>query len=151
MANSFVRTIYHITFWKKVNAPLIETNLINDVIEYFGGIINQIGGNPIEINTIGDHVHILTSIPKVLSVSQFVEKIKSSSSRWIKTKDAKYKSFYWQTGYGGFSVHAWEYESVRKYIQDQEFHHQNMGYREEFIKLLKKHDIDFDERYLCDE
>ena len=79
-----------------------------------------------------------------------VEEVKKSSSKWIKTKDVRYANFYWQAGYGAFSVSQSNAETVRRYIAGQEQHHRKMTFQDEFRALLWRHGIDFDERFVWD-
>lgn len=79
-----------------------------------------------------------------------LEKVKSNSSKWIKTKGKSYKDFYWQSGYGAFSVNPAEVDVVIRYIENQEEHHRKKTFQEEYISFLKKYDIEYDERYIWD-
>ena len=79
-----------------------------------------------------------------------IEKIKTSSSKWIKTKGARFSEFYWQHGYGGFSVNPQQVEVVRKYIRNQENHHKKITFQDEYRAFLKKYDVEYDERYVWD-
>ncbi len=83
-------------------------------------------------------------------MAQLFEAVKGDSSKWIKTQGEAYRDFYWQGGYGVFSVSESSRDEVIKYIADQERHHQKMSYQEEFRKLCKRHGIEIDERYVWD-
>ena len=102
------------------------------------------------INSVEDHVHILFSISKNIGISQIVKEVKTGSSKWIKTKGEAFRQFHWQSGYGAFSVTESHIDAVKKYIANQEEHHRKMTFQEEFVQLLKKHHIEYDERYLWD-
>jgi REP element-mobilizing transposase RayT len=97
-----------------------------------------------------NHIHILFEIAKILSIGKIVEEVKTSSSRWIKTKDPKYKEFYWQHGYGAFSVSSSNKEIVCNYIANQKQHHKTWSFDNELRSLLQKHDIKVDEKYSLD-
>ena len=81
---------------------------------------------------------------------KLIEELKSHSSKWIKTKDENYKKFYWQNGYGGFSVNPKQLEVIKNYISNQELHHKNKSFKEEYLELLKENEIEYDERYVWD-
>jgi putative transposase len=97
-----------------------------------------------------DHIHILCSISKNLAPSKIIEEVKTSSSKWMKTQGRQFADFYWQRGYGIFSVSVSNIEEVKKYILKQQEHHRKMSFQEEFRKFLEKHGVDYDERYLWD-
>jgi len=81
---------------------------------------------------------------------KLIEELKSHSSRWVKSKSERYRKFYWQNGYGGFSVAPSRVDEVKTYILNQEEHHKEKSFQEEYLKLLKSYDIEFDERYVWD-
>jgi REP element-mobilizing transposase RayT len=95
-----------------------------------------------------DHVHILCRLARTVSVSKAVEKIKTGSSKWIKTKHNRYQSFGWQNGYGAFSIGASQIDVLRKYISNQREHHRKRTFQEEFRELCEKYNIEYDERYV---
>ena len=105
------------------------------------GILIEIGGMP-------DHVHVLTSLPKTMALSDFVRTIKAESSRWIKGLNPYYSRFSWQDGYGAFSVSASLIPKVVEYIRNQESHHKVKTFMEEYKAFLQAYGIDYDERYL---
>ena len=102
------------------------------------------------INGMADHVHIFSSLPRTLSLSKYIEEIKRNSSRWLKTNGRRYHDFSWQKGYGVFSVSSSQKEVVMRYIAEQEEHHRNISFKEEFVAFLKKHQIQYDNKYLWD-
>jgi REP element-mobilizing transposase RayT len=97
-----------------------------------------------------DHIHLLASISKELPIADAMRVVKTNSSKWMHETFPEYCSFAWQAGYGAFSVSYSNLDSVKKYIANQEEHHRKVGFKEEFIALLKRHDLEFDERYLWD-
>ncbi len=103
-----------------------------------------------KINAVPDHIHILSTLPKNISQSKFLEEIKRNSSRWIKTKGENYTKLTWQRGYGIFSASSSGLNSISNYIQNQKKHHQKISFKEELICLLKEFGIDYDEKYLWD-
>ncbi len=115
---------------------------------YLGGILKELKSPAIEINCVADHVHVLFCLSRNHSLAKVVEEVKKGSSKWIKTRSPALSEFYWQAGYGSFSVSQSNVAAVRKYIVHQEEHHQKMTFQQEFVALLKKHHIPFDERYI---
>ena len=97
-----------------------------------------------------DHVHILCRFGRSLSIADLIKELKRESSQWLKTKASDLAGFYWQKGYGVFSVSASNVDEVRTYIADQERHHRQMSFQDEFRLLLKKHGLEWDERYVWD-
>jgi len=115
---------------------------------YLGGIIRQQHGTALIINGPTDHVHILASLAAKHSLSDLMRELKTNSSGWVHENFPDKKLFAWQTGYGAFSVSHSNLGEVRKYIANQEEHHRHVSFKEEFVALLKRHEIEFDERFL---
>lgn len=150
MANTFTSVNLHIIFHVKSTGINIRNKDLERTFSYIGGIINGIGGVPIEIGGIDNHIHILTSLPKNKSLSDFVRIIKSDSSRWIKTIDKYYDKFSWQEGYGAFSVSKSALLNTINYIRNQQEHHKTLTFHNEYITFLKLHGIQYDDKYVFD-
>jgi len=148
MGQSLTQNYLHVVFQTKNTAPLISPEIENSVFEYLGGICNKLNSPSITIGGHLDHVHILCRLSKNISLSEFIQKVKSNSSKLIKTKSPSSKNFYWQDGYGAFSVSQSQVESLTKYIKNQHIHHQKISFKEEYIDLLKKYKLDYNESYL---
>ena len=148
MANTYTKLNIHIVFHVKSTGVCIKYEDLPKVFAYIGGIIRNVGGYPVTIGGIENHIHILATMPKTMSVSEFVQKIKANSSRWIKTLDNYYESFAWQEGFGAFCVSPSLLKKTIRYIETQEKHHHEESVRDEFIRFLKENGIEFDERYL---
>ena len=116
--------------------------------QYVGGVIKTNGGIPMQIGGMLDHIHILSTLPKDTTIPDFVRKVKSESSRWIKNLDPYYHTFCWQEGYGAFSVSASVVPNLVKYIAGQAQHHRTKSFRDEYIEFLNAYEIEFDEKYL---
>ncbi|MBQ8760403.1 MAG: transposase [Bacteroidales bacterium] len=151
MANTLVKINVHIIFHVKNYGVKMRNEDLGRIFSYIGGIINGSGGMPIEIGGIESHVHILTTLPKNTSLSDFVRIIKSDSSRWIKTINKHYNKFSWQEGYGAFSVSPALIDKTGRYIQNQSEHHKTMTFRDEYKSFLKAYGIECDERYIFDD
>ncbi len=117
------------------------------IFRYIGGIINGLGGIPIEIGGTTNHVHILTSLPKSMPLIDFVREIKAFSSKWLMQLDDHYMPFAWQDGYGAFSVSPSLLDKTVQYIRKQEEHHKTRSFNEEYRLFLEAYGIDYDERY----
>jgi len=119
--------------------------------EYMGGIIRAQKGHLIEIGGIEDHVHILASLAPTKAVADSIRDLKANSSRWCNELLKQKNGFLWQKGYGAFTVSYSQIVQVRRYIQNQRQHHQGKTFEEEYISLLKVHDIDFTPKYLFED
>ena len=150
MAQSLAKIFVHLVFSTKYRSPLIKPDIDNELYSYIGGIITGLGGIPIIINGVEDHIHILTTLPKTITLSKYLEEIKCSSSKWIKTKGINYKDFSWQRGYGAFSVSSYKVDVVKNYIARQKEHHKSQNFKIELIKFLEEYKVEYDERYLWD-
>ena len=148
MSQSFVQFYTHIVFHTKNNKKLIKPEIEDELYSYLGGILKNCKSNPIQIGGTWDHVHILCTLPKTMALADLVEEIKKSSSKWIKSKGTLYKDFYWQDGYGGFSVGCSGVDEVKKYILDQKRHHFKVSTLDEYKCLLDAYEIPYDEKYL---
>lgn len=112
-----------------------------EIFRYIGGTIRSMSGYAFMVGGRPDHIHVLSSLPITMSLSDFVGKIKSNTSRWIKGLDCRYKDFAWQEGYGAFSVSESNKDDVIKYINSQKEHHVRYSAQDEFAAFLKKHQI----------
>ena len=115
---------------------------------YMGGIIRQLGGVALLINGVTDHVHMLASLPATAAPSEFVGKLKANSSKWVHVNFPDLRVFGWQLGYSVFSVSVSQKQGVLDYIAGQEEHHRKVSFQEELISFLKKHEVEYDERYV---
>ncbi|MFO8000074.1 MAG: IS200/IS605 family transposase [Marinilabilia sp.] len=150
MPQSLVKNYIHITFSTKERHPFIDKSIDDELFAYLAGICKRQESFPVEIGGTKDHVHILCLLSRKIALMKLIEELKSHSSNWMKTKGTKFQNFYWQNGYGGFSVNPSEIEVVRKYILNQEEHHKKMTFQDEFRAFLKKYDVEYDERYVWD-
>lgn len=150
MPQSLAQIYIHIIFSTKDRYPFIDTNIKPELFAYMGDTINRCEGVPFLINGTTDRVHLLSSLPRTMSLSKYIEEIKRNSSRWIKTKNSQYEKFAWQNGYGAFSVSSSQKNSVIRYIAGQKEHHRKTTFKEEFLAFLKKYNIEYNERYLWD-
>jgi putative transposase len=129
---------------------LITPTLKQRLWPFLGGIARQNSMKAIEIGGVEDHVHILLSIPSTVSIAKAMQLIKGGSSKWVHEAFPEHRLFRWQEKYGAFSVSASQLDKILKYIKNQQEHHRKMTLQEEFLALLKKHRIEYDEAYLWD-
>jgi len=142
---SYTNLLYHIVYATKERTPLITNTLRPRLHEYLGGTVRGLGGVALEINGTNDHVHVLAKLLPTISVSEFLSKLKSGSSGWAKRQTNG--RFGWQARFGAFTVSESQVNRVRKYIRNQEAHHQKQSFEEELKALLRAHKIEFDETY----
>jgi REP element-mobilizing transposase RayT len=148
MAHTHTNLLFHIVFSTKERLPMLDTDLKPRLLAFIGGIVRELGGTPLLINGPRDHVHILALLPAKLGVSEVVGKVKANSSGWVHREFPDKWSFAWQTGFAAFTVSHSHKRTVLDYIADQEAHHRQVSFKEEFLAFLKKHEIDHDEKYL---
>jgi REP element-mobilizing transposase RayT len=150
MGQSLVKNYIHIVFSTKHREPLIKFPIEKELHSYLGGICNNLGCHVLIIGGYKDHVHILCMFSRKITLMELLKQIKQKSSKWIKTKGKDYENFYWQDGYGAFSVNPAEVNVVVNYIKNQHEHHGQKSFKDEYRGFLTKYDIVFDERYVWD-
>jgi REP element-mobilizing transposase RayT len=148
MPQSLSKIYVHIIFHIKTSSPKIRAEDSDELYAYIGAILNDNNSIPILINGVGDHIHILCIMSKNITLAKLVEEIKRHSSRWIKTKRGSYLHFAWQGGYGGFSVSPSLHDKTKMYIKNQEEHHKELSFKEEYLLFLNEYGIEYDERFL---
>jgi REP element-mobilizing transposase RayT len=149
MAHTFTSIHLHLIFSTKNRRPLLTPHIKPRLFDYMGGIIRNKDGASLLINGPDDHVHILARIPTTISISDFLRDLKGDSSLWVHDELAQ-RDFAWQTGYAAFSVSKSSLEDVRTYIANQEEHHRHVSFQDEYLAFLKRHEIDYDPRFVFD-
>ena len=150
MGQSLVKNYIHLIFSTKHRQPFIKTPVEEELHSYLGGTCKKLECQPIKVGGYTDHIHILCMLSKKIALMKLMEELKSSSSKWIKTKADEYANFYWQDGYGAFSVNPTNVDALITYIENQHAHHQKKTYQHEYRGILKKHKIEYYERYVWD-
>ncbi|MFD2037120.1 IS200/IS605 family transposase [Belliella marina] len=150
MGQSLVKNYIHIIFSTKHRKPMIKSEFESRIHSYLGGICNQYESNPIIVGGYFDHVHILCLLSKKISIMDLVKEIKSKSSKWVKTLSPELASFYWQDGYGAFSVNPGQVGLVVQYIKNQHQHHLKKTFQDEHRSFLEKYKVEYDEKYVWD-
>jgi len=148
MAHSYVNNLLHYVFSTKDRRKIITPDLQERLWPYLGGIARENGMKALAIGGVEDHVHLLLSLPATLSVAKAIQLIKGGSSKWIHETFPTKRSFAWQEGYGAFSVSISHVKDTIAYIQKQAEHYRKQTFQEEFLLFLKKHGIEYDERYV---
>ena len=137
-------------FSTKDRREMIEPEWEARLHKFMGGIIKDMKGQPICINGMPDHVHILCYLHQSIAVSEVIKNLKSRSSLWLNEEHISKRHFNWQTKYGAFSVSKSQMEDTARYVRNQKEHHKTMTFREEYLKLLEKHGLPYDERYVLE-
>lgn len=150
MPQSLSKVYVHITFSTKGRINLIDENIQERLFDYLGGICRGLDCNPVKIGGYQNHVHLLCTLSRKITQAELLEQLKRQSSKWIKSIDKKYHNFFWQNGYGIFSVNPSEIQTVEKYISNQKEKHRIRTFEEEFRAFLKKYHVEYDERYVWD-
>jgi len=151
MAQSLARIVLHVVFSTKNRVPFLKDPAVRTRFHaYLAGTLQLLDCEPILINGMEDHVHILCNLSRTITVARLVEEAKKNSSKWIKEQGPAFHDFFWQSGYGAFSVSQSNVEKVRDYVASQEEHHRKVSFQYEFRALCRKHGIEFDERYVWD-
>ena len=123
MPQSLAQLYTHLIFSTKHRQPIIRSCDYKDLCSYLGGILKEMESPSLTIGAVSDHIHILYRQSKNYALKKVIKEVKTGSSKWMKTKGDHYKAFYWQDGYGAFSVSSSRIEQVRRYICNQEAHH----------------------------
>ncbi len=150
MGQSLVKNYIHIVFSTKHRESLIPDSIELELHNYLGGICNNLECQVVKVGGYKDHIHILCLLSKKITLVKLMEQLKSNSSKWIKTKGNEYSNFYWQDGYGAFSVNPSEIEIVVNYIANQKEHHSKKTFQNEYRAFLKKYRVEYDEKYVWD-
>lgn len=150
MPQSLSKVILHIIFSTKDRQPWLDSDVRPRAHAYLATVCRDLGAEITHLGGVADHVHIITTLPRTLSQAEFIEKIRKASSKWIKTVSIRYRGFFWQRGYGVFSVSPSQLDAVRRYAQKQQEHHRTQTFQDEYRKLLRRHRVESDERYVWD-
>ncbi len=150
MAQSLVKNYLHIIFSTKLRTEFIDENIENKLFSYIATICKDYDSPAIQFGGTDDHIHILLNLSRKYALMKVIQEIKAHSSKWIKTKGKKYEHFYWQDGYGGFSVSQKHLNATINYIKNQREHHKTQNFKAEFLNILDKYETKYDEKYIWD-
>jgi putative transposase len=146
--HSFTSILIHCVWSTKNREPYLSSDLRNRLWPYLGGIARENKIKALAIGGMDDHVHMLISLPTTLSVAKALQLLKGNSSKWIHEKFPKLHPFEWQEGYGAFSIGISAVDDTVRDIRNQAEHHRKRSFREEFVAMLRRHSLDYDERML---
>ena len=150
MAQSLSSVLIHLVFSTKNREPFITAEVESELHSYMAKIFRELKSTSLAIDGTNDHVHVLFSLARVITIADLVEEVKTSSSKWIKTKGREFRNFHWQRGYGAFSIGQSNVTALKHYIRSQKEHHQRVTFQDEYRKFLKAYGIDYDEKYVWD-
>jgi putative transposase len=150
MAQSLSSLLVHLVFSTKYREPLIEPEVEPNLHAYMAVVFHECKCPSLLVGGMPDHIHALFSLHRTWAVADVVEEVKKRSSKWMKTNGSEYGHFQWQGGYGAFSVSQSVVQEVKHYIANQKQHHRTMTFQDEFRALLKKYEVEYDERYVWD-
>jgi putative transposase len=145
---SYVSAHFHCVFSTKERRPFITPELRDRLWPFLGGIARQNKMKAVEIGGMPDHVHLLISLPSTMTIAKAMQLIKGGSSKWVHETFTNQRTFSWQEEYGAFSVSMSQMDKTIAYIRGQAEHHRKFTFQEKFLQLLKKHALEYDERYL---
>lgn len=145
MPGAWTQNYYHVVFSTLERRALIKPEIEERLHAYLGGLVRDLRCQLIAVNGMPDHIHLLVRYRADLAHSDLVRHVKTRSSRWFHETFAEQREFAWQNGYGGFTVSRSNVEAVESYIRLQKQHHERMDFQTEFLALLRKHGIEFDE------
>jgi REP element-mobilizing transposase RayT len=148
MANTYTQIHLQFVFAVKYRGAIIDKTWKENLYRYITGIVQANNHKLLAINGMPDHIHLFVGMRPTQSVSDLLQDIKGSSSKWINDNELVKGKFEWQEGYGAFSYAMSQIDDVIKYINNQEEHHKNRSFREEYLAFLQKFKVDYDERYI---
>jgi putative transposase len=150
MSQSLANIHTHLVFSTKNRHPWLTDDVRPDLHAYMATVLAHLNSPAQIINSIEDHVHILFNLHRTLALSKAVERVKSSSSQWLKSQSLTLEKFSWQSGYGAFSVSESNLPEVSHYISQQREHHRTKSFQEEYLAFLQRHHMDYDQQYIWD-
>jgi len=148
MANSYHTLLVHAVFSTKNREPWLSPPVRQRLFPYLGGIARQNGMKALSVGGVSEHVHLLLSLSRELSVAEAMQLIKGPSSKWVHQTFPQMAGFAWQEGYGTFSIGILQADETCRYIEGQEEHHRTVSFQEEYLAFLKRHNVPYDERYV---
>ena len=148
MAQTLVSLMVHVIFSTKNREAFITSEIEPELFAYVGGILKNHESRLLDAGGKADHIHLLVSQSKNVSLSSLLKDVKKDSSSWIKTKGNQFRNFHWQDGYGAFSIGKSDIRELKRYIAGQKEHHRKRTFQEELIEFLEVYGVAYDECYL---
>ena len=150
MPQSLSRILIHLVFSTKNRERILTPTIQTELHPYLAGTLDNIECPSLQVGGVEDHVHLFFGLSRTRTIADVVETVKTSSSKWIKTKGVAFADFHWQSGYGAFSVSQSDADAVVTYVRNQAQHHQKMTFQDEYRRLLERYQVAFDEKYVWD-
>ena len=150
MPQSLSQVILHVVFSTKDRRPWLDLAVRPRMHAYLATVCRDCGCEAYRVGGAADHVHIAARLARTISQADLLQNIKKTSPAWIKRQGRQYSAFFWQGGYGDFSIGWSQLEELVRYIERQEQHHRTQSFQEEYRNLLEKYHVEFDERYVWD-
>ena len=151
MPQSLAKVYLHVVFSTKNRQPFLKPKrLRTDVHSYLAGTLNNLECPAIIVGGIEDHIHFLCRLSRTVTIADLVRDVKKASSGMLHDRSKSLAGFQWQAGYGAFSISPSHVTAVTNYIRNQEEHHRRVGFQDEYRRLLKKYEVEYDERYVWD-
>lgn len=150
MPQSLSNILIHLIWSTKDRHPWLEPGIREKTHAFLAGAVRQCDCEAYRVGGVADHLHLAVRLSRTLSVADLVKEVKTASSKWLKAQNPAFADFFWQQGYGAFSVGMSQKETLLHYIDTQEEHHRTHTFHDEYRAFLKKYGIDFDERYVWD-
>jgi putative transposase len=151
MSQALSGVYLHLVFSTKDRRRYFQDLQVRErMYEYLGGISKELNCEPVRIGGVDDHVHLLCRFGRTVSQAEWVKELKRGSTMWLKAQEPRFRDFSWQGGYATFSVSASNLEKVAEYVAKQEEHHRQRSFQDELRTMLRKHKVEWDERYLWD-
>ncbi len=151
MPQSLAQIYLHLVFSTKDRRPFLQnSDLRNEMQHYLGGICNGLDCPILRVGGVADHVHLLCRLGRSITIADLIKELKRESSKWIKTKSPSLADFHWQNGYGAFSISPGHIDQRIACIVNQEEHHKTESFPAEYLRLLAKYGLEWDERYVWD-
>ena len=151
MPQSLAQIYLHIVCSTKGRTPFLKDRGLREKTHaYLAGICKNLGSPSLRVGGTEDHVHIACRFSRKHSIAELLKKLKEKSSKWIKERESSLSGFYWQAGYGAFSVSPSHVPALLEYIANQEEHHRKESFQDEFRRILEKYGVEYDERYVWD-
>ena len=148
MPQSLSYLLVHVIFSTKDREPILDARIRPVLYAYLATVARNNGCECYRVGGIADHVHLAIRLSRTLKASDFVEELKTQSSKWLKTQSPSLAEFAWQAGYGIFSLGASDLDALTRYIDSQEEHHKTRTFQEEYRAFLKRYGVEFDEKYV---
>ena len=151
MPQSLAQVYLHIVFSTKDRQPFLRDHALRDRTHaYLAGACMNLQAPSLKVGGVEDHVHLLCRLSKTLSIATLIQGLKRESSKWVKQQTRDVRAFYWQSGYGAFSISPSHVDALVEYIERQEEHHRRESFQDEFRRICARYGVVIDERFVWD-